>query len=324
MIFLTGATGLIGSQIARKLLEQNYAIRALKRKTSDLSLVKDIAHRIEWVEGDILDVLFLNECLKGVDSVIHAAAIVSFAKRSQDQMMKVNVQGTANMVNAALKNNIQQFCHISSVSALGRGKSQIIDETSKWEDSNENTNYGKSKYMAELEVWRAMEEGLNAVIINPSVALGPGLLNSGSTRIFKYILNQSPFYTPGEMNYIDVRDVAEIVIQLLEKKIHSGRFILNAGKISYKDLFGKIAEGFNKRKPFFEAGYLLSQIAWRVEAAKALITGKEPVITKETARIAHLKYFYNSSKINSTLNFQFRDINDTIAWTCSVLVNRGM
>ena len=324
MIFLTGATGLVGSYIARRLLEDNTTVRALRRKNSDLSLVKDIAHLIEWVEGDILDVLFLEESLKGVDCIIHAAAVVSFSKRSQGRMMHVNVQGTANLVNAALKNNISRFCHISSVAAIGRGKSEVIDEESKWEDSHNNTSYAQSKYMAELEVWRGIEEGLDAVIVNPSVVLGPGLINNTSVRLFKYVWNQSPFYTPGEVNYIDVRDVAEIVNQLVEKRNLTGRFILNAGKISYKELFGKIAENFNRKKPFLKAGSFLSAVAWRVEAIKALITGQEAIITKETARIANQSFFYENTKIRSALNFNFRDINDTIVWTCSVLTKRGM
>src|SRR6185437_2324293 len=247
MIFLTGGTGLVGSFIARRLLEDNKSIRALKRKNSDLSLVKDIAHRIEWVEGDILDVLFIEECLKGIDTIIHSAALVSFSKRSEEQMIAVNVQGTANLVNAALKYNISAFCHISSVAALGRGKNEVIDESAKWEDSTINTGYARSKYLAELEVWRAMEEGLNVLIINPSVVLGPALLNNSTARLFKYVWKKSPFYTTGQMNYIDVRDVAEIAILLIEKRIYNGRFILNAGKISYRELFGKIAESFNTK-----------------------------------------------------------------------------
>jgi len=324
MIFLTGATGLVGSQIAKRLLEQNYPVRALKRKNSDLLLVEDIAHLIQWVEGDIMDVLLLNDCIKGVDSIIHSAALVSFSKKREEQMMKTNIDGTANLVNIALKHNIGRFYHISSVAALGRGKSEVIDETSKWEDSDENTNYARSKYMAELEVWRGIEEGLSAVIINPSVVLGPGIINNGSTKIFKYVWNKSPFYTPGELNYVDVRDVAEVVIRLIEKNIYTGRFILNAGKISYKDLFARIAVNFNKRPPFFEANVLLSEIAWRAEALKALFTGSDPVITKETARISRLKYFYDNSKVSAKLNFNFRDINDTIGWTCDVLAKRGM
>ena len=238
MIFLTGCNGLIGSFIARKLLAENYKIKALRRPASDMSLISDIYDKIEWVEGDLSDTQLIDKYLEGIDTIIHCAAMISFSSSHKNEMFKSNVEGTANMVNSALKNNIKRFCYISSVAALGRKKgTEVIDETSVWEESSNNTFYALTKYLAELEVWRGIEEGLNAFILSPSIVVGPGNWKTGSSRLFKYIYDQKLFYPKGEMNFIDVRDVSDIACSLLCSDIKGERFILNAGKMPYKDVF---------------------------------------------------------------------------------------
>jgi dihydroflavonol-4-reductase len=324
MIFITGCNGLIGSFVARKLLSQNYRIRALKRTSSDLSLIKDISHQIEWVNGDITDITMLEKSLEGINTVIHSAAIVSFTPSDAEMMLKVNVEGTSNIVNASLKNNISRFCHISSIAALGRKKgSALINENSSWENSSYNTNYAQSKYLAELEVWRGTEEGLNAFIINPSVVLGPGDWNAGSSRIFKYVWDEGYFYSRGQANFVDVRDVSEILCRLINSKNMSGeRYILNGAKMHYKDLFYKIADGFSKKRPPYKANALLSDIAWRMEVAKSVFTGKKPLITKETVRLSRHTFNYDNTKIKKLLNYEFTDPDKTIKWVCEELVKK--
>ncbi len=323
MIFITGCNGLVGSFIARKLVAENKKVMALKRKNSDLSLIHDIKDKIEWIEGDVLDISLMDEATQKADSVIHTAAIVSFSPGTRDLMYKINVEGTRNLVNASLKNNIKRFCFISSIAAIGRKKDETnVNEECVWEDSENNTHYAKSKYLSELEVWRGSEEGLPAFIVNPSVVLGPGNWENGSTKLFKYVWDQNLFYRKGELNFVDARDLADIVYKLLISDVSEERFILNSAKISYQELFQKIAGSFHKKAPSIEANSFMTALAWRVEYIKSLLTGKDPILTRETAQLSGLSYTYENAKIRQSLGYTFRTIDDTIQWTCKELANR--
>ncbi|HXA00890.1 MAG TPA: NAD-dependent epimerase/dehydratase family protein [Cytophagaceae bacterium] len=323
MIFLTGCNGLIGSFIARELLSKNYQIKALKRPASDMSLISDVYDKIEWVEGDLSDIQLLDKYLEGIDTIIHCAAMISFSSSHKHAMFRSNVEGTANMVNSALRNNIKRFCYISSVAALGRKKdTELIDETSVWEESSNNTYYAYTKYLAELEVWRGIEEGLNTFILNPSIVIGPGNWSKGSSRLFKYLYDEKLFYPKGEMNFIDVRDVSGIACDLLYSDIRGERFILNSGKMSYKDVFFLIADRFKKKRPRYQANTAMSEIAWRLDKLRSFFTGKEALLTRETARSARLHYTYNAEKIMKISGIKFRESKETINWTCNELINR--
>jgi nucleoside-diphosphate-sugar epimerase len=320
MIFITGCNGLVGSFVARKLIKEGYQIRALKRGNSDLTLVQDIAGQIEWIEGDILDLPGLSRAMAGVSVVIHSAAVISFAPADRAHMHKINVEGTANIVNVCLANNVRKLCHVSSVAALGRKKNdQFISEEAKWEHSSNNSNYAQTKYLAELEVWRGMAEGLPAVIVNPSIILGPGNWEQGSTKLFKYVWDEHAFYTGGSINYVDVRDVSQIIFQLIRSEITLERFILNGGNIKIKELFEKIATRFGKKPPSVPVNPLLTAVAWRLEHMRSLITGKDPLITRETAQIAQKDYIYMNEKVKQKLQYSFYPIEDTIEWTCREL-----
>lgn len=323
MIFITGCNGLVGSTVARMLLARGEKISALKRKSSDLSLVRDIESSIEWIEGDIFDTEVLNKAMAQADTVIHAAAIISFAPSKRKMMYDTNVQGTANVVNAALKNNIKKFCYISSIAALGRKKDEfIIDENALWEESEMNTHYAKSKYLAELEVWRGIEEGLPAFIVNPSVILGPGDWKNGSTKIFNYIFKENKFYTKGHVSYVDVKDVAGIIVKLLDKNVMGERFILNAGRATYQELFVLIARYLNVKAPAIEVGKFVAEIAWRVEKIRAMFSDSEPILTKETVKLAGLSFNYKNEKVSRFLDYKFAPLEQTIAQTCQDLKDR--
>jgi dihydroflavonol-4-reductase len=319
-ILITGATGLVGSAVARYFLADNHAVSALFRPGSDRSLLKDIEHRIEWVEGDILDVSALEKALQGIDFVVHTAAVVSFVPRDREMMYKVNREGTANVVNACLKWNIQKLCHVSSIAALGKpdprkivpGVDTVVDETQRWEESPENSEYAKSKYLAELEVWRGIAEGLNAVIVNPTLVLGEGDWTKSSTQIFRYVYREKPFYTDGMANYVDVNDVAEIISRLLFSEISAERFLLNAGTVSYHDLFNTIADSMHKKRPAFRVGSNLAGVIWRLEAVRTWLMGTKPLITKETAQSAARRIKYDNSKIKDLLGFNFQPLGKTV------------
>ena len=324
MIFITGCNGLVGSFVARTFIREGYPVRALKRQSSDLRLVQDIAGQIDWVEGDILDLSGLARAIEGASVVIHSAAMISFSPADKARMHKINVEGTSNIVNVCLAKNVSQLCHVSSVAALGRKKNErIITEEAKWENSGYNSNYAQTKHLAELEIWRGIAEGLRAVIVNPSVILGPGNWEQGSTKLFKYVWDQHAFYTGGSINYVDVRDVSQIIFQLIRSEITLERFILNGGSIKIKELFDKIATRFGKKPPSVPVNPLLAAVAWRLEYMRSLITGKDPLITRETAQIAQKEYVYPNNKVKQQLGYTFYPVEDTIAWTCTELIKHS-
>jgi dihydroflavonol-4-reductase len=322
MIAVTGANGLLGSFIVRKLIEQRKPFIAIKRAESDTSLLKDVASEIEWRNADMLDAAALDEALRGVTHVIHAAAMVSFNPVLEKKIFDINVVGTRNIVNACLANNISRLMHVSSVAALGRQKGQLmIDEHNKWIDSSLNSTYAESKYLAELEVFRGQEEGLSTIIINPSVILAPADWTKSSAQLFKYVWDQKPFYIDGTLNYIDVRDVSEVVVQLLSQPIEAERFILNAESISFIEFFTQVAKKLNKKPPSIKLNQTLLKTVAFAETLRSLITRSEPLITQETARLAGTQFTYNSRKIRNTLNFEFKSIDNTLSWCCGYYLN---
>jgi dihydroflavonol-4-reductase len=326
-ILVTGANGLIGSALIRHLLAEGHSIRGLKRANSDLKQLNDISDKIEWIEGDVLDVLSLEKAFEGITYVIHTAAVVSFVPRDRDQMYEINVGGTANIVNAALNAKVQKLAFVSSVAALGRpdprtivaDKPTIITEDQKWEESPLNSHYGKSKYLAELEVWRGVAEGLNTIVVNPSMVLGEGDWTRSSTQLFKYVYDENAYYTEGLINYVDVKDVAAIVTKLLFSDIKNERYIVSAGHITYKELFEKMAYGFGKKAPSKKIAPLLAEIVWRIEAFRSWLTGSRPLITKETAKTARTQFIYDGEKVKQVLGFAYNPLNETVKRVCEAL-----
>ena len=321
MIFLTGGTGLVGAHILLKLTESGQKVKALKRKRSSLTVIKNIfshykktnlLQSIEWIEGDLLDLFSLQEGINGCNTVIHCAAIVSFNPKDFKKMMKINVEGTANIVNICLENNIDKLAYISSIATLNDEKNQVRTEDSFWKESKSNSQYAKSKYLSEQEVWRGIEEGLNSIIVNPSVILGPGDWQKGSSQMFEKVWKGLKFYSSGSTGYIDVVDVAKCLIKLLEKEIINERFILNAENKKYRDIFDSIAENLNKPKPHIKVSPLIKEIAWRIEWLMSLITNKSPLITKETANTAMKNKSFSNEKIIKALDYKFIPIEESI------------
>jgi dihydroflavonol-4-reductase len=320
MVLVTGGTGFLGSYIIKELIEKNYSVRAIRRNTSKLPfyIPHEFFEKVEWVEGDILDPVSLEEAMKDVEAVIHSAAIISFYKADREKMYHVNIQGTANVVNATLEKNIQRLIHISSVAALGRTKTGgYVNEETKWEDNNINTHYAISKHKAEMEVWRGIGEGLNAVIINPSTILGYGDWETSSCRIFKTVYNEFPWYTTGINGFIDIEDVAKATILLMESNISEERFIVNADNWSFQQLFTTIADGFKKKHPHRKATPFLGGLAWRMEKFKSFFSGDKPLLTKESARVAHSRTFFENDKLlNQLPQFSFTPLQESIRKNC--------
>lgn len=315
MILVTGGAGLLGTELIRQLLEQGKKVRALYNKTP---LAFPASAQLEQVACNILDVTGLEEAMQGADEVYHCAAIVTFNPRRKQEMFRINIEGTANVVNAALDAGIRKMVHVSSVAALGRIREDAaIDETMNWTPETSNSAYGQSKYLAEMEVWRGIAEGLNAVMVNPVIILGAGNWEDGSSKIFQSAYGEFPWYTEGTTGFVDVRDVAAAMIRLMETDVSAERFIISGGNRSYRDVFNMIAKAFHKKPPHKKVTPLLSSLVWRLEAIKSRFNGKEPLVTKETALTAMTKARFDNSKLLKSLpGFSYHTLEDTIQHSC--------
>ena len=318
MILITGASGLVGSHLIQSLIEKDIIVRALYRQS--IPSFKG-AEKVNWVKGDILDVSTLHEAMQGVNQVYHCAAIVSFSPKQADVMLQANVEGTANIVNVCIQHQIQKLVYVSSVAALGRIRQDApINETMNWTPETSNSIYGKSKYLAEMEVWRGMGEGLNVAIVNPVIILGAGDWNKGSSEIFKSAYDEFPWYTNGVSGFVDVMDVVDAMQLLMKSEVNGQRFIISADNVSYQEIFNLIAKAFNKRPPSKKVTPLLAAIVWRLEAIKGFVTGKTPLLTKETAATAQAIVHFDNTKFMKTFpEFKYRTLQDTINRTCTEL-----
>ena len=316
MIFITGASGLLGASLIETLVKSHdgttdLQIRALYRK--QIPAVK-FADKIEWIEGDILDVLVLEEALKGVTEVYHCAAIVSFDPKQKQRMHATNIDGTANIVNACIDANIKKLLFVSSVAALGRIREDgPINETMNWSEETSNSEYGKTKYLAEMEVWRGIGEGLDAVIVNPVIILGSGDWNGGSSGIFKSAYNRFPWYTNGASGFVDVKDVTTAMKALMKSDISAQRFIISGHNTPYRTIFNLIADAFKVPRPYKRVTPLLASIVWRLEAVKAFFTGSSPLLTKETTLTAQAVVNFDNTKLLKALpHFSYTPLENTI------------
>lgn len=324
MILLTGATGLVGSHILFQLLTEGKKVRVLYRSESGKSAIervfsyyhenpKALLEKAEWMQGDILDIPSLEDAFEGVTEVIHAAALVSFNPRRKREIMETNLTGTRNMVNAALEFSVKKFGYVSSVAAIGRGKDGLdISEKTEWQNSTQNSDYSLSKYQAEMELWRGMEEGLNVVAINPSIILGPGFWDQSSGKLFSAVYNEFPFYSRGANAFVDVKDVANIIVRLMGSDIVNERFVLAPWNSSYREVMNAMAEAMGKKKPSVAANRLLIGVAWRYERLLNIFINREPKLTKQNAEAGMRVNSYISEKIIKALNYSFRPLEESI------------
>lgn len=317
MILLTGGTGFLGKYILDELLAHGKSVKILVRNPDK---VKPRAG-VSLAEGDVLDVLSIERAMEGVTQVIHAAAVVSFWKRRYDEMQAINVQGTANMVDAALEAKVDKFLQVSSVAALGRTgfKTPVIDENSRWIKTPFNTRYGRSKYLAELQVHRGVEEGLRAVICNPGLILGPGDWSLGTPQLFDKVAKGLKFYNAGTAGLVSAVDVARAIHILLDGPfVNAERFILVSESVAYKEFMQLIAKSVDVKGPtMVPPGWLVRLIAM-LNGIKASITGKEPLITAESLKISRGHCVYDASKITRDLPFEYGEIRAVIAETGKV------
>lgn len=315
MILVTGGAGLLGNELIRQLLDAGKNVRAIYNKTA---LQNFDSPNLQQFQCDILDVIGLEKAMHDIEQVYHCAAMVTFNPKHRQKMFKVNVEGTANVVNAALDAGIKKMVHVSSVAALGRiRQDKPIDETMNWTEETSNSKYGQSKFLAEMEVWRGISEGLDAVMVNPVIILGAGDWDSGSSQLFKSVYDEFPWYATGTSGFVDVRDVAKAMQQLMNSEINAQRFIVSAQNRSYADVFNLMAKAFGKKPAYKKVTPMLAAIVWRLEACKSFFTGKAPLVTKETSVTALAKVNFDNSKLIKYLpQFTYRPIEESITDIC--------
>lgn len=279
-------------------------------------MLRDVVNSITIHHGDILDSSNHKDIILEYDTVVHCAAIVSYAPHRFDEMYQINVEGTRYIVDECLAQN-KSLIFISSIAALGTSKNEVIDETAKWDETEPTTFYSKTKYLSEIEVWRGIEEGLNAIIFNPSVVLGKGDLDKSSSKLFSYVKNGGKYYTEGKLNYVSADDVATLVVKSLDKPQTWGkRYIVNSENVTYKDFFISIANAYGVNAPNKKVSDTLAAIIWRYEKLKYWLTRKEPLITKETVQLSkRIKTFDNSLSIRE-FGIQYEKLEKIISKVC--------
>ncbi len=316
-ILVTGGTGFVGSYILRYLIAKGYKnIHIIARKQSRFELIEDIKSELTLHFADVTDLPSLSKVFDKVDYVIHSAALVSFKPKDKNQMLKVNVEGTTNIVNLCIDNNVKKLVHISSIAALGRKESgTLINENVEWESSGYNSDYAISKYLSEMEVWRGYAEGLDINIVNPSMILGAGYWNVGTNEIIQKVNSGLRFYPTGTNGFVDVRDVATMAILLMEKDISGERFICSAENIKLKKLLSDIAKGLWKKPPKIKLSKSFAGIAAFFIDLISLIPGYNSNLSSQSIKNAFFDSLYDNSKSKEKLEFEYRDIQNTLKET---------
>lgn len=325
MILVTGGTGLVGSHLLYHLSKENKELKAIYRRSSDLNGVRRVFsyygpdcdplfERIRWVEADLLDLTALELAFEGVDRVYHCAAMVSFVSSDYHRMRRVNIEGTTNISNLCIEKKIEKLCYVSSVAAIeNKAENVVIDEIDYWNSNIEKSGYAITKYGAEMEVWRASQEGVPVVIVNPGVILGSGPWHKGSGTLFSRVDKGLLFYTTGVTGFVDVQDVVAIMIRLMESEIQNERFVVVAENLSYREVLDTIASRLNRSKPKVRIKRWMAELIWRFEHLKSKITLSPPLLTKHTARSSVSNHPYSSQKLIDTLGYEFNDIEQCIS-----------
>jgi dihydroflavonol-4-reductase len=320
MILITGATGFLGAELARQLTSKGLRVRALKRESGNIPGLLKGNLNIEWFTADINDLATLEEAFEGITQVYHCAALISFDPKDKAKMIHVNIEGTSNVVNLCVEHGAR-LLHVSSVAALGEPKkNQQITEDDYWEYSPHVHTYAISKYEGEMEVWRGIAEGLEAVIVNPSVIIGANAGYYGSGALFKLVQDGLSFYTNGSTGLVDVTDAAKCMIELMNSGLEAERYTISAANLTYKELFSSIAEGFGLKPPTREAKPWMLGIAWRAARLATFFSGRSFGLTSDTVRSSTSYSYYSNAKIKETTSIAFKPLDQSIREVCAALI----
>ena len=325
MILVTGGTGLVGCHLLYSLVNENKKVRALHRKNSKTDSVrkvfsyyskdyKKLFDKIEWIEGDINDITSLDVAFQNISEIYHCAAFISFSNQDFNAMKKINVEGTANMINTAIVKKVDKFCYVSTIAAIGERKNMLIDEECEWKENN--NPYSKTKHDAELEVWRGISEGLNAVIVNPGVIIGSGYWKRGSGAFITQISRGMNYFPPGKTGFICVKDVVKIMRELMDKNIFSERFLLVAENWTQKDFIYSVCNYLNLKSPSKKASKSIMILGLILDTARSFFLNKRRRLSSAIIKSSHSKNEYSNKKISSVLNYKFKMVEKSIKVTC--------
>jgi len=329
MILVTGGTGLVGSHLLYQLTARGRQVRAIYRSTTSLDAVKkvfsyftddveELFSKIEWVKADITDVPSLEKVFSNVEVVYHVAALVSFNPKEYRKMRQVNIEGTANVVNYAIACKVQKLCFVSSIAAIGDSiNNEVVTEENDWTIESGNNGYAITKHGAEMEVWRASQEGVDVIIVNPGVILGAGFWKLNTGQLFSKVANGFKYFTEGITGFVGVTDVVKSMINLIESDVKNQGFIVVSENISFKELFTEIAKNLHKKPPTIKISKITTSLLSKLDATSSFITGKKRMITKDSAKSLHRKTYYSSEKIKHSIGFEFTPINAVIKEVCA-------
>ena len=327
---VTGATGILGSHVVLVLLQKGRKVVASKQPNSDLSKIKTLFsyygnealrlyESITWVDLDVRDQLMIEDALEGIDTVYHCAGFVSFNRNERKKMMDINEQGTRNMVNACLHKNIDALCHVSSLATINNlDYTEALTEQVFWKTSGHESAYAISKYNAEREVWRGIEEGLRAVIVNPGVILSPGFGEQSSARLFETCAKGNWFYTGGTTGYVSAADVAGCMLELTDTRQFGNRYIVIENNYAFKDIFTTVQAGFHKAPPFIKAGKWVLNLAWVADSLWSFVRGKNATVTRAIIQSSLNKQVYSNAKLLRTITFPLQPVHEVIANICKI------
>lgn len=323
MILVTGATGLVGSHLLLHLLQNGEEVRALYRNQANIKKTEalfrwknqsDLFGKINWIQGCITDIPSLEPVFEDIDYVYHCAAHISFDPNDEEKLRKINIEGTANIVNFCLAKNIKKLCYVSSIAALGDllEHEYIITEETEWNPEKPHSDYAITKYGAEMEVWRGQEEGLETVIVNPGVILGPGFWQNGSSEIFRKIKKGLKFYAKGSSGFISAEDVAKTMYFLMKSDIKKERFTLIEKNYSYREISNLIADALQAKRPFQLVKPWMTNLGWRIDWLISKLFFQKRKLSRAMAKSMHSETIFDNSKIKKACNIEFTGLDDYI------------
>ncbi len=332
MILVTGGTGMVGAHLLFKLIQSGESVRAIYRSKKAIQKTLRVfsyysedsellLSKIDWVKADIANIPALEAAFQGVEKVYHIAALVSFDERYAKIMRAINIDGTATIVNLSVAFGVQKLCFVSSIASIAKSvQKPLIDEEDEFNLLTNNYSYAITKYGAEMEIWRGAQEGLDVVIVNPGVILGPGFWKENSGVLFAMIFKGSPFYTEGLTGFVGVDDVVSIMVKAMNSNLKSERFILVSENISFKTVLFYIADSLQKRRPKVKVNSFIAEVGWRLSLVKSIVTGSENSFSKHTAKSMNNKYYYNSEKVKKAFGFEFEKMEDVVKKTANVYI----
>jgi len=328
VVLVTGATGMLGSRLVYDLIRNGYRVRALLRNRSRLEQfqvnmgyytpgAESLTRKVTWIETDLSDYPGLFDALDGIEMVFHCAAMVSFSPHQRKQMYETNITGTGNLVNACLEKGVKRICHVSSIAALGRTEDgEWVTEETAWIPEKKHTGYSISKFHSEMEIWRGVYEGLEAVVLNPSVILGPGDWDNGSPVFYKQIHQGMPFFTRGGTGFVDIRDVCKAMLLLSDEqnwgKAKNNRYLISGSNHTYQELFTAIARSIGKKPPRIRATRSMMEAAWRLNGLISLLTRREPLVTRDSVMGACKMTWFDGSKITRLFALEYTPFEESI------------